>query len=373
MAGRRRVRLSMSALPSRETPSVFCWNLVGPPWPVVLEPLQQVAWSLPADAWATAQPLAALTTELARKLSPDFPDVWPRPPSSPDLREEKVSAEPKNGIGLAWTATLRKHRGIVERRLVIETRGLPDGLSLSLAWSEMAVPPGVLRSQRELRVTVEAPEPLCREIEAAVSAMVSRTRQAFVAPPSASRERARTLTLQPRDYFAGALFLLVVTFFGVRSLSGGVVEMRRFLHAPHFVEVSGSVVSVTPVAVDARSSERTRLGAELSPEIEIGYSMDGSRSIRFVDGTIRRQTPAIVRALGETAWGGRPIPLFVDPDRPWDALTERPGFSAAALGRLLLGLLLLVPAAALGFSFVRERWPRHDPSNDEDEQSVTAP
>jgi hypothetical protein len=347
----------MSAASSERSPAA-CWSLVGPPWPSRLDALQRSSWRHPHDAHASAAPLAEFVIELARQLDPAFPDGLPRPPSRPPLPPDDLAVEPPGGRGLAWKGSYRRGPRSAERRLVFEARGLPGGQALSLTWRDVAAPPGAFRARRELELSVAAPSDARRALETAVEVML-RERPGGAAPPiETPRTRTRTGPLAPGDYLPGAAVLALCLVVGGQLLGRGIAEIARWGHAPHFVAVEGEGVAVQLVARDDAWSETSRLGAELAPEVEVAYELEGRRSIRFVDDTIRRQTPAIVRSLGEQAWLGRPVPLWADPHRPWEALRERPSDALPRLGSLMAGLLLLSVPAFVGGAFVRERLAR---------------
>jgi hypothetical protein len=92
-------------------------------------------------------------------------------------------------------------------------------------------------------------------------------------------------------------------------------------------------------------------------ELTATYDVDGRTfTTTFLDPSLGRRTPSIVRALAERTWLGRDVPLLVDPRRPDRALREPPASAGWATARLALAAVVGLVSAMLLAGVAADGW-----------------
>jgi hypothetical protein len=149
----------------------------------------------------------------------------------------------------------------------------------------------------------------------------------------------------------------------VAAGQGAAGQLLRAGRRDDLRTVSGHVVEAR---AEAHRASWLRDEAGLMAELTAVYEVDGrSFTTTFVDPSLSRRTPSIVRALAERTWLGRDVELLVDPRRP-DVASRTPpvaGFwpalrlvAASLLG--LLGAMTLAGVMADGLLERRRSAPR---------------
>ncbi|MFM2151851.1 MAG: hypothetical protein RL199_286 [Pseudomonadota bacterium] len=326
--------------------------VVDAPWPPRIGPLER-AWTEPREAHALGRPLADFFAELVRRLDPTFVRDFPAPVSRPGVGS--IRTEPRGPKGVAWSASVRRDEvgRVVERELVLWSRGVGSG-ELMLAWRRESEPGEAAVTHLELGA--EGPREALEGLEEQVERMLSEAARRLTPappvrppapPPPAARVSAASENRSRR--LAGLVFSL---FCLVGALAVGHGATGQFMRAGRRDALQTVAGHVVEARATAHRASWLRDEAGLVAELTATYEVDGRVfTTTFVDPSLSRRTPSIVRALAERTWLGRDVELLVDPRMPELALRTRPtaGIWPALrlVGSTLLGLLGLMTLAGV--------------------------
>jgi hypothetical protein len=273
------------------------------------------------------RPLADFFAELVRRLDPTFVRDFPPPVSRPGV--DVIRTEPRGPKGVAWMASVRRDEAghVVEREVVLWSRGVVAG-ELMLAWRRESEPGEAAVTHLEL--AAEGPPEALAGLDEQVERMLSEaTRRLTPTPPvrpsAAPSTVARSASVVPLEGGLRLIGLGVALTCVLASLGlghGAAGQLARAGRRDALRTVSGRVVEARAAA---HRASWLRDDAGLVAELTATYDVDGrSFTTTFVDPSLSRQTPSIVRALAERTWLGHDVELLVDPRTPDIALRTPP-------------------------------------------------
>ncbi len=308
-------------------------DIEGPPWPVALSALHTPGWVDAREAFSRTTELMAFARQLVARLESDFP---PALPPARQRDDGSFGGEPEKGRGWSWQALQRPGSGgVSERAFLLEAEGLSAGRRLGLTWSDL---PG----ERAVELTLFAPKADADALEPLLRAMVADKVRPVTVGVRRELIPGATSRLDPRYDLRSVVIAsslgVIVSLVGGLLFFGGAGALTTAWRVRRFPVVNGEVVSVKAVVAPEPWGGSTHWSSDVVPEIEVSYP-HGGRTYRmtFVDTSLRRSMPAVVRALGDREWRGRSIPLFVDPWAPERAFRERYQPWKAPMVKLLVG------------------------------------